>query len=222
MSETDVHDLALRRRLPLTIALAVCLALVWIAKGTPLYDNLGLIQDGEIAPDFSLKRTDDDSTRLSQLRGYVVWIVFGSTKKSDCVLQLEEARTLSKEFRDRGLAILFLAQSQSKSEIEQFVAERGSAAQILFDNGGRVADIYHASDMPTSYLISKTGHVMASKRGVWRANDNRLRKLIDEGLRSGTRNAPAPFDANPVGPDDDAPAAGEVAPEGLAPEGAAP
>ncbi|MCC6157038.1 MAG: TlpA family protein disulfide reductase [Deltaproteobacteria bacterium] len=208
MSESDLHSDALRRRLPLAIALAVSLALVWIAKGTPLYDNLGLIQDGEVAPDFSLKRTDDDSTRLSQLRGYVVWVVFGSTKKEDCVLQLEEARTLAKEFRDRGLAILFLAQSQSKSEIEQFIAERGSAAQILFDNGGRVADVYHATDMPTSYLISKTGHVMASKRGPWRANDARLRNLIDEGLRSGSRNAPAPFDANP--------SAGDV-PEGAAP-----
>lgn len=197
MSDNDPNDSALGRRLPLAIALAVCCALVWIAKGTPLYDNLGLIQDGEIAPDFSLKRTDDDSTRLSQLRGYVVWIVFGRTTKAECDAQLEEARTLSKEFRDQGLAILFLAQSQSKQEIEKFVAERGSAAQILFDNGGRVADVYHATDMPTSYLIGKTGHVMASKRGLWRANDARLRRLIDEGLRSGSRNNPAPFEVNP-------------------------
>ncbi|MCL4236333.1 MAG: TlpA family protein disulfide reductase [Deltaproteobacteria bacterium] len=217
MSESDVHSDALRRRLPLAIALAVSLALVWIAKGTPLYDNLGLIQDGEIAPDFSLKRTDDDSTRLSQLRGYVVWIVFGRTTDSDCVTQLEEARALSKEFRDRGLAILFLAQSQSKTDIEQFVAERGSAAQILFDNGGRVADVYHASDLPTSYLISKTGHVMASKRGVWRANDARLRRLVDEGIRSGSRNNPAPFDANPGADDEAIPTPSDEAPEGAAP-----
>jgi hypothetical protein len=87
MSDASV-DFPLRRWLLRTVALAVCAAILWVAKGTSLYEDLQLLSIGEPAPEFSMPRTDGRKLRLSQLRGYVVWLIFGRVDDPGTARQL--------------------------------------------------------------------------------------------------------------------------------------
>ncbi len=190
-----LSDTRLRRALAVTVFLAVAAAVHFTAKQSSLYVDLELISMGEIAPDFKLRRLDSRSYRLSALYGDVVWIIFGRTDDDGSVIQLQEARKVAEKYREQGLRILFLAQSQGFEEVEKFVQEHGSAGAMMFDVGGRVAKRYHARHWPTSYVLDKTGRIEGGRRGVWRASNSALNRILQETLRSGTRSTPVPVPA---------------------------
>lgn len=188
----DAKKLLSKKYLFLTLFFAVSAAILLNAKKSGLYVDIELLALGEEAPNFKLERLDMKKQQLSEMRGAVVWIIFGRTDDDHdrTVTQLKEARDVAKHFREWDLRILFLSQSQSRSDLQQYVDENGCAAAIMLDKGNRIAAKYHVDHHPTSYLIDKTGFIRSVHRGLVQADDRGFMKLIEEHLRSGTRNAP--------------------------------
>ncbi|MBZ0271752.1 TlpA family protein disulfide reductase [bacterium] len=167
------------------IAAAVVLQLA--AKSGRLYSDVELLPEAALAPSFALAGLDGNKVRLNELRGRVVWIVFGSTAEPDSVIQLREAGSMAASLGDADLSVLFLAQSQPKDEVQAYVEQFGSPAAMLFDNGSKVSARYRVNEFPTSYLIGKSGHVQEAWQGVWRAGNRDLRRKLKSLLESGRR-----------------------------------
>ncbi len=179
-----------RRYLLVTVFLAASAAILWYVKSTGLYVDIELLVVGEQAPSFRADRLDDRRQSLSEMHGSVVWIIFGRTDDDRTKIQLKEAEGVAEYFKEWDLRILFMSQSQSKTDLEKYVAENGCPAAVMLDKGNRVADKYHVDYYPTSYLVDKTGFIRWVHRGVVRADDPRFLNTIGEQLRSGMRNAP--------------------------------
>ena len=179
-----------RRYLFLTLFFALSAVVFYTAKNTGYYVDIELLALGEEALNFRLKRLNGEKHQLNDLHGAVAWIIFGRTDDDRTFIQLNEARDIAEHFKEWDLRILFLSQSQNPADLQQYVDENGCAAAIMLDKGNRVADKYHVEHLPTSYLIDKTGFIRSVQRGVVRADDVRFMGLIQEQLRSGTRNAP--------------------------------
>ncbi len=179
-----------RRYLSLTLFFALSAVVLFTAKNTGFYVDMELLALSEEAPNFKLERLNGGKQQLKDMHGAVVWIIFGRTDDERTIIQLNEARNIAEHFKEWDLRILFLSQSQNPADLQQYVDENGCAAAIMLDKGNRVADKYHVEHLPTSYLIDKTGFIRTVHRGFVRAEDKRFMGLVEEQLRSGTRNAP--------------------------------
>ncbi|MCB9475771.1 MAG: redoxin domain-containing protein [Deltaproteobacteria bacterium] len=186
---------AVRRRLIAAVYLGVAAAIWWTAKGTGLYVDRELLQLNNQAKDFGLPRLDGNEQTLSALanRDNVVWIIFGRTDDKPSRIQLNEARTIAEDYREfENLRILFLANGQSAEEINEFVKAEGSAAMILLDKGGITARRYKATTWPTSYIVDQSRTIRGGHRGVWRAHDRQLNKLLRTYLLDGPGRSVSP------------------------------
>ncbi len=175
------------RPLIATLFLAASAVLLFSAKNTSLYVDIELLNVGEMAPTFSLPRLDGYYQKLTEMKGSVVWIIFGRTDDAETVLQLQEARKIADAWREWDLRILFVAQSQSEKVLQEFISKNGCAAAVMMDNGGRTARVYNAENWPTSYLLDKTTRIRYSSRGLIRAGDGQFNQLIGEFARSGEK-----------------------------------
>jgi len=184
-----INATPLRRRLIALIFLVVSAVVLIAAKRIGLYEDKSLLPAGKMAPDFYLRNKDNYLEHLEAMRSTVVWVIFGRTDDEVTALQLKEARKVLDRYGSQDLAILLLAQSQSREEVQRFVDKYGCPAEVLYDTGGRVAKEYRAKDWPTSYLIDKTGFIRERRRGVWHADDRVLTRGLEEYLRSGMRSS---------------------------------
>jgi peroxiredoxin len=180
----------LRRNATAIIFLAAAAAILWSAKESSLYVDIELLSVSEMAPNFNLLRMDGREQRLDTMKGNVIWIIFGNTENSGTQQQLKEAEIISDRYKDQDLRILLLVQKQEYGEVKQFVDSNKCTAAILFDSTGAVAERYHAVYMPTSFIIDKTGKIQGFHRGVWRAKESELNRIIEEYLKSGSHNNP--------------------------------
>ena len=98
-----------------------------------------------MAPDFSLKTTDDKNMKLSDLKGNVVVVDFWATWCPPCRLSLPHIQRLSEDkdkFKD-GLRVLAINTREGKDKIEPFMANNKYTFTVPMDSAaGATMDAY--------------------------------------------------------------------------------
>jgi len=157
---------------------------------------------GNIAPDFVMQLSDDNTTALSSFRGKNVILVFwdrdfwddhffsvnGVVRKFYTPDKLNE---LYGKYTPGELTIIAIASGASSSEIDDLVKEYGMGFPVISDTSGKLRASYNISYEPTSIFLDKNGMIRARVEGPIMSLSDYEQILHSVGT-GGTVNTPKP------------------------------
>ncbi len=131
---------------------------------------------GNIAPDFVMQISDDNTTALSSFRGKNVLLVFwdrdfwddrffsvnGVERK---LYTPEKLNELLNKYPAGDLAIIAVASGADSSEIDGLVRQYEIAFPVISDTSGKLRSSYSISYEPTSIFLDKNGIIRSRVEG---------------------------------------------------------
>ncbi|MCC6146849.1 MAG: TlpA family protein disulfide reductase [Anaerolineaceae bacterium] len=116
---------------------------------------------GFFAPKFLLLNLENEETSLSELAGAPIIVNFWASWCTPCITEAQALQNVYTNYAPKGLVLLGvnMTQSDSLSDVENFIAVHGITFPILLDVEGRVGRLYHVQALPTTFFISKDGRI---------------------------------------------------------------
>jgi peroxiredoxin len=116
---------------------------------------------GQMAPEISLTDIDGNPVTLSSFKGKVVLVDFWASWCPPCKAILPDVVKLYKKFNAQGFEVLGVSMDTDKSAWKR-TAKAYKLPYILVDDPERnSAGDYYVYSIPTSFLIDKTGTIIA-------------------------------------------------------------
>src|SRR5919109_585871 len=158
-----------------------------------LFEAMGLAKLPEkAAPDFTLPNVDEQQVSLRQYRGKVVFLNFWATWCIPCREELPAMEQLHQTFRSQGLTILAVNLKESPEQVKAFMDQYHLSFTVLLDHDGSVFRDYTVMGLPTTYLISRDGTLLAHGVGGrdWTRAEGKdlIRALLAGGSVQSSRN----------------------------------
>ena len=128
---------------------------------------------GELAPEISLPNTNDSVINLSSLRGKVVLIDFWASWCGPCRASNPGLKKVHKKFKDQGFEIYSVSIDNKKAEWLKAIKKDKLNFTMVMDGDGwysKVAERYFIDEIPTSFLLDKTGTIIAINLEIGRAH----------------------------------------------------
>jgi peroxiredoxin len=162
-------DLARRRRLQATLALAAGFPFVLAGCGTR-----------DPAPEVGYTLLDGSKGSLSGLRGKVVLVNFWATSCVSCVKEMPDLVATHRKFQPRGYETLAVAMSYDPpAYVAQFAQSRQLPFGVVIDNTGAIARGFgDVKITPTTFLLDKRGRI--ARRYVGEPQFDELHALVDK------------------------------------------
>jgi peroxiredoxin len=122
---------------------------------------------GAQAPDFTLRKltpqgVSDETFTLSSLRGRVVFLDFAWWRCSYCDLMEPIIKELATEYSARGVVFVTVMIDDRQSpvgESAKFVERHGMFWTVVWDERGRVSDLYGVQATPSYIIIDEDGRI---------------------------------------------------------------
>lgn len=131
----------------------------------------------DIAPSFTLKDINGNTTSTDNYKGRIIMIEFGATWCAPCIELAPKLVELYGRYKDKGFVLLsILAEDEGEAAISAFIKEYGITYPVLLDNSG-VFRLYEITGIPASFIINKEGRIVKRHLG---APDNIMQELTSE------------------------------------------
>ena len=130
-------------------------------------ESLGLIRLKDNPPlvDFELDDLSGQTVKLSSFTGKVVFLNFWATWCPPCRAEMPSMQKLHEALGSEGLEIIAVDLQEDQRSVQRFVDEYGLTFTVLLDKTGKAGFEYGAQSIPTSYIISRDGHVLGGAVG---------------------------------------------------------
>lgn len=121
---------------------------------------------------------------LDDYRGQPLLINVWATWCAPCRIEMPSLEVLHQAYKGRGLRVIAISIDDANQDplIREFVREQRLTFDILHDASAAVMEQLKAEGLPQSYLVSRSGHIVASRSAAdWRSAASRA--LVDSLLR---------------------------------------
>lgn len=135
---------------------------------------------GEAAPSFVLPSATGEVVDLARLRGSVVYVDFWASWCAPCRRSFPWMNALYQRYRKDGLAIVGINVDKRRADADKFLRDVPAGFPVVFDPPGSTPAAFGVKGMPSSYVIDRTGIVVAVEEGF---HDDRT-KAIEERIRA--------------------------------------
>lgn len=144
------------------LIVAATVIIFWASRITSSRPKLPLL-----APDFALRDLNGAPLRLSDLRGKAVVLNFWATWCPPCRAEIPWLVAMQKQYGPQGLQVVSVSMDEADgTDVQQFVRRNGINYPVLLGDT-HVASLYGGVQvLPTTYYISRSGHVLAFVSGV--------------------------------------------------------
>lgn len=115
---------------------------------------------GTLAPDFNVLTHEGDSVSLASLRGKNVYVDFWGTWCGGCIMEIPNIKKLREYYSSEDLYIIGLAAYDDQEKLSKFLKENPLNYPTALIGETLVSD-YGVRSFPSSFLIDKTGEVIA-------------------------------------------------------------
>ncbi len=143
----------------------------------------GVVNVGELAPDFAIKDQGGKEIKLSDYRGKVVFLNFWATWCGPCVEEMPEMEIMHKTFQPpRKFQMLAISVDNDWKEVNEFYKEHNLTLPSFLDPGRQVAGLYKVFKYPETFIIDPNGYVV---KHTWQEHwaDRRLMNYVDSLIR---------------------------------------
>jgi len=137
------------------------------------------IDQGNLAPDFTLQTLQGESMTLSDYRGKNVIINFWATWCPPCRAEMPHMQRYYDEHKDDDFTILAVNMTTTEShqsDVQPFIDELAITFPVLLDVDNDVTDTYQVMAYPTSYFVDKNGVIQYKILGAM--NEEMMEKQI--------------------------------------------
>ncbi len=113
-----------------------------------------ILEEGDIAPDFTVNLSGGDTFKLSDHDDKTVIINFWATWCGPCVNEMPAFEMLKND-EIEGLEIVCINCMEDQDTVDQFVNENGYTFHIGYDEDGRVLSYYPTDGIPYTLVVKK-------------------------------------------------------------------
>lgn len=144
-----------------------------------------VVAAGDMAADFNLEDLTGRHVRLKSLRGKVIFLNVWATWCGPCREEMPSMETLYEDFKNnRDFVMLAVSQDRKgRQAVVPYVEKNGYHFRVLLDPDNQVSDAYNVSGVPETFIIDRTGRIVAHHMGAfdWSRGDvkDALRELIE-------------------------------------------
>jgi cytochrome c biogenesis protein CcmG, thiol:disulfide interchange protein DsbE len=124
--------------------------------------NAGAI--GQLAPEIVLRDLQGQTLKLSDYRGKVVVLNFWASWCPPCKAEMPDIDQMAAELGVDQFGILLAVNMtdgsrETESKARQYIIDNRFSMRVLLDKGGKAADAYSISSIPTTFIIDKEGRI---------------------------------------------------------------
>lgn len=150
--------------------LAVLVGAVIFAIVTNLQEDNSIYRAGDMAPDFQLQQisnnNDDESIRLSELKGKGVMLNFWGTWCAPCEEEMPYMQELYPEFHEKGVEIVAVNLDSTELVVDRFIDKYDLTFPIPHDQKGDIRDLYKVGPIPSTFFINPDGEIQEVVNGA--------------------------------------------------------
>lgn len=132
-------------------------------------DNTGgFLEVGDAAPNFHLPDLEGNTVSLEDFRGRPLILNFWATWCAPCRLEMPALQAAQDAHQEEGLVVLAINSQETGEAVTGFFDELGLTITMtpLLDREGKIADLYHIINFPTTYFLNEEGEITAVHRGL--------------------------------------------------------
>jgi len=119
----------------------------------------------------------DEPFYFSNVRDQVIFLNFWATWCPPCVAEMPEIEKLYEQYGDK---VAFVLVSNEKPEVVQAFLDKHEYVLPVFYMGTNPPEILNHRGLPTTFIISKDGHVVSKKTGAANWDSRATRKILDK------------------------------------------
>ena len=157
--------------------IATCLVAL-LSVATPALS----IDLGQPAPDFERVDSKDQSVKLSNYLGKVVYLDFWASWCVPCRETFPGMNQLQEKYGKDGFEVVAVNIDTKKGDADRFLAQFPAHFTVLFDPKRGVAKTYALKGMPTAFLIDRAGNVVSTHLGFQKDRAGELEAQIAKAL----------------------------------------
>ncbi|GAB4388860.1 MAG: hypothetical protein Kow0025_10690 [Thermodesulfovibrionales bacterium] len=135
------------------------------------------------APSFALKDLDGRTVSSASLRGKVVLLNFWATWCKPCKDEMPLFDELYRKYRQKGFEVVAVSINNSKKSVTDFLEKRPVSFTVLMDSDSRVFKLYRVYSIPTTFLIDRSGLIVAKYHGSPDWTSKEITSLIEDLLK---------------------------------------
>jgi len=111
--------------------------------------------------DFTLSDLAGHPVSLSSYKGKLVILSFWATWCGPCKQEIPSVEALYQKLSSKGFTVVAVDVGEKAEDVSSFVKSYKMSFPILLDTDGRVASQYDAGSIPTNYVVSRDGKLLA-------------------------------------------------------------
>ncbi len=138
------------------------------------------VNEGDMAPDFTMNTLDGKEVKLSDYKGKKVVLNLWASWCPPCKAEMPHMQKYYEENKDKKnveiLAVNLTTMEKDQSNIQSFVDDYGLTFPIPLDESGDIGVAYQAFSIPTTYMIDTTGVIQ--KKIVGPMNEEFLSDMV--------------------------------------------
>lgn len=120
-------------------------------------------KEGEKAKEISLPNQSGKQVTLSSLKGKVVLIDFWASWCGPCRRTMPDLKKLYEKYKDKGFEIYGVSLDADAAAWKRAIKTDGITWTQVNDAPGKVAGDWNINYIPQTYLIDKTGKIVAAE-----------------------------------------------------------
>ncbi len=141
------------------------------------------VDSGQAAPEFELSGRSG-AVKLSDYKGKLVYLDFWASWCGPCKQSFPWMNDMQARYGDKGLRVVGVNLDKKAEDAKKFLDRTPAKFDILFDAEGKTPGVYGVKAMPTSYLITPGGKVVAVHAGFREEERDKLEREIKQLLEA--------------------------------------
>ena len=121
-----------------------------------------------------------EPVKVSDFTGNITLLNFWATWCPPCRAEMPSIERLHQAMQGKSFQIIAVNSGEHRSQVASFIEKNKYTFPIYLDESNELSSIFAARGLPSTYLVSKEGKVIAARIGAMEYDQAELIKLLKE------------------------------------------